>query len=466
MKLSDLSFLRLITILIFVKWRYFYSINLLLFIVSYLLGIIACSGVPNEANKLIFESPRFKQITFQLIPEDIRGENEIKSLLTRGWIFRGSYEYTNPVYLNSLSSQLSNNPLWGCFYGYLKENGFIEFKEYSIPYERENVPGEIFLYCKRDFHKYTNSFMKLIPKGGDNLICLLATRKMEKITYTNKYKQNLFGVELPVLAIKFNYSIRSNLPQLSSPKNLFEGSAKLVKNPDSGKWELTEITYADEGDKEIFKLITVKNIIHYISAKKMAILKELDAQRKVNLSKANKFAFTIEANTSPSPWRFIGVLTSEDAFEIEPMRGKIDRIGLTIVTNMLGDYIDKIQERYKLGAVFQGSVGIWFNNEELTYNTNKLFMDVQSYKKYSGRDRVSIYTIFAKIAGDRNAIAKVKIHCVDNLRINWGDTFFCGDYPSPQDSFRNPDKSCVKCSKRFNKGKLLRLTSFIEEAQN
>lgn len=462
MKLSILSFLTFITIISFVRPRYFYSKNISLIIVSFLLSIIACSSVPNEVNELIFESPRFKQITFQLIPEDIKGENDIKSIIARNMVFRGSYEYNNPLYVNSLGAQLSNNQLYGSFYGYLKENGFIEFKEYSIPYERENVPGEVFLYCKRDFHKYTNSFMKFISKGGDNLTCLLATRKMEKITYTNRYKQNLFGVELPVLAIKFNYSIRSNLPQLSSPKNLFEGSAKLVRNPDSGKWELSEIKYADEGDREIIKLITMKNIMHYISAKKMAILRELDAQRNFNLSKANRFAFTIEANTSSSLWQFIGVMTSEDAFEIEPMRGKIDRIGLTIVTNMLGDYIDKIQERYKLGAIFQGSVGIWFNNAELTYNTNKIFMDLQSYNKLSGRNKVIIYTIFARIEGDRNALAKVKIHCVDNLRINWGDTFFCGDYPSPQDSFRNPDKSCVKCSERFNKGKLLSLTSFIE----
>jgi hypothetical protein len=203
--------------------------------------------------------------------------------------------------------------------------------------------------------------------------------------------------------------------------------------------------------------------MQYINLKKAGILTELDEQRKVNLSKANKLYFTIEANTSPSPWQFIGIMTSEDAFEIEPMKGNINKIGLTIVTNMFGDYIDKIQEKYKLGAIFQGSVGLWGQNEELTYNSNKIFMDLQRYNNLSGRNRVSIYTVFARIDGDRNALAKVKIHCMDNLRIKWDDAFICGDYPSPQDRFINSDKSCIKCSKRFNKGRLLNLTSFEEE---
>jgi hypothetical protein len=424
---------------------------------------MSCSGIPKEANEVIFESKRFKEITFNLIPEDVNGENKIKAIISGKLVFRGSYDYNNPIYVNSLGAYISNNPSYGAFYGFLKKNGFLEFKEYSIPYERENVPGVIFANLKRDFHKYTNSFIKYISEGGNGLTCILATRKLEKIIYTNQYKQNILGVEMPVFVLNFQYSIKPNLPHLSSSNKLFEGAAKVVKNPDNGKYELSELKLADEGSNSIINLITDKNIMQDINERKGDVLKELDTQRKINLSKASRFVFKINGEPSNNTWQFIGVLTSEDAFDIEPIRGNYNRVELKIVNMGYGTFIDQFQSEYKLGKIFQGIGDPGGVGKDFFISGQRIFFDLQKYNNLEGRSKALVYDVFVRLDGNKDSLAKVTIHCIDNSQINWGESFYCGDYPSPQGGIFNPDKSCIKCSKRFNLGRLVNQTSFVEE---
>ena len=71
----------------------------------------------------------------------------------------------------------------------------------------------------------------------------LAIRTLKRIDYTNEYESEPYGlgVKMKTFSLRFIYEV---VPELSNAKvkyEEFDGSAKVLLNPDTGKWQLENL---------------------------------------------------------------------------------------------------------------------------------------------------------------------------------------------------------------------------------
>jgi hypothetical protein len=85
----------------------------------------------------------------------------------------------------------------------------------------------------------------------------IARRKLKTIDYRNRYKANPMGMgERDVFAVTFSYTIESQVAALPSPPTVFKGKATAELDPDDGEWKVEKLTLADEGEQELYKLLS------------------------------------------------------------------------------------------------------------------------------------------------------------------------------------------------------------------
>jgi len=104
--------------------------------------------------------------------------------------------------------------------------------------------------CVPVTHRYgTDYYCYIAHINAREQLRRVATRKLTKITYSNKYKSSILGTSVTVQAVTFQYRIDVFLKDFPPPKETFEGSAQAVLNPNTGRWELMNINLSDNGGR-------------------------------------------------------------------------------------------------------------------------------------------------------------------------------------------------------------------------
>jgi photosystem II stability/assembly factor-like uncharacterized protein len=75
----------------------------------------------------------------------------------------------------------------------------------------------------------------------------IAVRKLSAITYSNKYNATILGTPVTVMALTFKYTIDVSDKSFPPVDQVFEGGAKVVLNPDTGRWQLDQLSVTDKG---------------------------------------------------------------------------------------------------------------------------------------------------------------------------------------------------------------------------
>ena len=110
--------------------------------------------------------------------------------------------------------------------------------------------GYSIVECVPVTHRYgTDNYCYIAHTNAREQLRRVATRKLIKITYSNKYKSSLLDTSVSVEAVTFQYRIDVFLKDLPPPQETFEGSAQAVLNPNTGKWELMNINLSDNGGR-------------------------------------------------------------------------------------------------------------------------------------------------------------------------------------------------------------------------
>jgi hypothetical protein len=110
--------------------------------------------------------------------------------------------------------------------------------------------------CVPVTHRYgTDNYCYIAHTNAREQLHRVAARHLTKITYSNKYKSSILGTSVTVQAVTFQYKIDVFLKDFPPPKETFEGSAQAVLNPNTGKWELTEMKLSDSGDRYFLDFI-------------------------------------------------------------------------------------------------------------------------------------------------------------------------------------------------------------------
>jgi hypothetical protein len=355
------------------------------------------SDLPNDVKSIFFESPKFKYITLDLIPEDKQGEIQVDRPDFPNKIL-GGFSGENFFYQNSLSNKL--NETNDSLYAFLHKNNYLEFVGHRVPYRRANTK-KIFSTVLYDYHHYTDSLLGFVSDGK----LLLAKRDLSKITYRNEYRQNFGGIDATVIAITFNYNINANLPKMPSPglSKTYEGSGKAVLDPDDGKWKLIEFNLGDSGIIEVISLLPPESIKSYITQKLKDKNEQLRMARNDSLSKAQRIDYHLNQDQES----LVMLLTSDDAIEIQPEdeRGYSHIQWITEFANdhVVDKYPYAFETHLKDGAL--GGTGYSWETGQ------PLFIDLHNYE---GRKNVKAFFSHLTIKGRGAFNAKIVIYCVEN----------------------------------------------------
>lgn len=418
-----------------------------------------CS-TPTDLLYSFVQSPRFKFICYDLIPENRAKESRVKAFIASGKAVIGNNDpYHDPVLYSdsltsALSSQIGRNDGEERLYTFLLQNKYLTLRPYYLKMERRNVPGKVFLLLQRDFHHYQPSLDRFLARSGGKCILQLGQRKLEKITFRNGYKMNVGGMSVKVRAYKFSYRVQPSLPGLPGPGNLYEGSVKFILNPDDGQWRLEECSLPDKGAGEFLDRLTGPKWTDLTAAYARQAQWRRQQERERQLEAAKKYSFTIgpsavpQIGEGPPKEIYLGVLTSDDAVKIEPVRGSYNFVHFDFVNPREAyDYYSHTDLRggwppYRVGQTvqFTGDGGAYQE-----YRTNgPVFFDLQRLTStWNGGSTGPLDHVLADagsvyIFGSPDARAKVTIYCVDN-----------SDIVSTYGTSVPNEKSFMSCSKRF-----------------
>lgn len=83
----------------------------------------------------------------------------------------------------------------------------------------------------------------------------VASRRLDSITYSNKYDSNVQGTSVTVVALTFKYRIEVTDKQFPAITQVFDGAGKAVLNPDTGGWQLMDLSLTDKGPLIFYEYI-------------------------------------------------------------------------------------------------------------------------------------------------------------------------------------------------------------------
>jgi TonB family protein len=75
----------------------------------------------------------------------------------------------------------------------------------------------------------------------------IAVRRLVSITYSKKYDTNMLGTPVTVAALTFKYRIEVDDKNFPSVDQIFDGAGKAILNPDTGNWQLEQLSLTDKG---------------------------------------------------------------------------------------------------------------------------------------------------------------------------------------------------------------------------
>jgi hypothetical protein len=94
---------------------------------------------------------------------------------------------------------------------------------------------------------FTRDYCFVVHKPNITELGSIAQRHLLSITYSNKYNTTSFGTPLTIAALTFKYNLQSHNKNFPAVAQTFDGSGKAVLNPDTGRWQLEELSLSDRG---------------------------------------------------------------------------------------------------------------------------------------------------------------------------------------------------------------------------
>lgn len=356
---------------------------------------------PQEVLDALFRSSEFTNIYFDLVSEPGREEVETRQMVERKTPATGSLSPSD-VYQNSLENRMS----FGAdrFHGFLKSNGYLQFKEYSIPYERRNAPGRTFATYVREFHRYQESLGSRLRKEADHTYVLIGQRVFDGATYKNSYTQQLMGVSVPTFSMTFNYVIRPTLPPMDARSIPHVGNATWSLDPQDGKWKLQSWEIKDSGATEIIGLAADQSMTSYFASRRQSMVDALTEARKKALSDSKKNQVVIEVddnNHYGGFGRWLGYVSSDDVISVESLGEGISQV------HFLYDSFTRTGGQFGTKTNIDG----WGGHAPRFNTSGPVTLDL--YKQVGGQSKVERYWIVVKLFGTIGSRARVTVYTVE-----------------------------------------------------
>lgn len=210
---------------------FFYFLTNVSLFLFFLLFTTCGESIPSEVESVVFHESHFvKPISVDLPCDDSSNEiwvaeycnSKVKSGL-----------YAAPIAYNS-SIRFINKE----FLHYLKAKKLVTVKNYSTTnsYGRFDFPVMIYSSDLKQYLEEPNT-------NCNNWRFKLARRKLVSIEYINEYEADpyMMGTKMKVFSLIFKYEILPELTNTVVQYEDFDGSAKAILNPDTGKWQLEEL---------------------------------------------------------------------------------------------------------------------------------------------------------------------------------------------------------------------------------
>lgn len=202
--------------------------TILIAAVQVALLLSGCGGTPEEVNRLVFEGSFADPINIHPGPDD--GEEGLEEAIS------GSINFWHAP--TSRHTRYRSFPKQAAGYlTFLVENGYSRVE--CVPTFNRSGPG--------------SPQCLLIHSDKVKELEAAAKRKLKSITYRNKFKANIMGVEVQMYAITFTYVITSSISGLPKIDDHFQGEAQAALDPATGKWGLVKFALSDSGKDELIK---------------------------------------------------------------------------------------------------------------------------------------------------------------------------------------------------------------------
>lgn len=216
-----------------------------------LLFLCACStgaeSISEEARKAIFEAPEFaKEITLNLPCGDAAVMDQLRKRFPPPGTHLGSQML--PAFLTA-HTKLTPDML-----RFLTATGFAKVETWTWP---ANYGQET-----RGFVLYTGSSPCPVVDGSvtnceRSFTLLLGERKVKEVTYTNRFKRNLWGTEVDVAATTFIYTMEWKCSGMPPVEKVFEAKGEAFLDPRGGKWR-SSLSFRDGGSDEFMLAVASK----------------------------------------------------------------------------------------------------------------------------------------------------------------------------------------------------------------